>query len=57
MKNLKYIILKILYIFFIFLSLIIFFSTTDVKAKPFFVDNIEISKPFEINFDKNEGYR
>ena len=43
------------YIFFIFLSLIIFFfSTTKVDSKGFFVDNIEISKPFEINFDKNK---
>ena len=51
-----------LYIFFIFLSLIIFFfSTTKVKAKAFEIYDIEISKPFEINFDKNqvidEGFR
>ncbi len=45
----------LLYIFFIFLSLIIFFfSTTKVKGKAFDIDNIEISRPFEINFDKNE---
>ena len=47
--------IKFLYIFFIILSLNIFFFSTDkVKAKSFKVDNIEISKPFEINFDKNK---
>ena len=47
--------LYFLYIFFIFLSLIIFFfSTTNLKAKAFDIDNIEISRPFEINFNKNE---
>ena len=46
---------KFLYIFFIFLSLIIFFfSTKNVQGKPFEIDNIEISRPFEINFDKNK---
>ena len=53
---------KILYIFFVFLSLTLFFFSTDkVKAKSFSIENIEISKPFEINFDKNkvidEGFR
>ena len=53
---------KFLYIFFIFLSLIIFFfSTTKVEGKAFEINNIEISKPFEISFDKNsvidEGFR
>ena len=53
---------KFLYIFFTLLSLnIFFFSTTNVTAKAFDIDNIEISKPFEINFDKNkvidEGFR
>jgi len=44
-----------LYIFFAFLSLNIFFFSTDkVEAKSFDVNNIEISKPFEINFDKNK---
>ena len=44
-----------LYIFFTFLSLNIFFFSTDkVEAKSFDVNNIEISKPFEINFDKNK---
>ncbi len=44
---------KILYIFFVFLSLIIFFfSTTKVESKAFDIDNIEITEPFEINFNK-----
>ena len=47
--------LKNLYIFFIFLSLpIFFFSTANVYAKAFSINNIEISRPFEINFNKNE---
>ena len=46
---------KILYIFFIFLSSIIFFfSTSKVEGKAFEISNIEISKPFEINFNKNK---
>ncbi len=46
---------KILYIFFLFLSLNIFFFSTDkCKAKSFDIDNIKISRPFEINFNKNE---
>ena len=46
---------KVLYIFFIILSLIIFFfSTSKANSKAFEVDDIDISKPFEINFDKNE---
>ena len=46
---------KFLYIFFIFLSLnLFFFSTSNLNAKAFNIDNIEISKPFEIKFDKNE---
>ena len=53
---------QILYIFFTFLSLnIFFFSTTKAEGKAFDINNIEISKPFEINFDKNkvidEGFR
>ena len=45
---------KSLYIFFLSLSLIIFFfSTANVDGKAFDIDNIEISMPFEINFDKN----
>ena len=51
-----------LYIFFAYLSLIIFFfSTTKVYGKAFDINNIEISRPFEINFDKNkvidEGFK
>ena len=46
---------KFLYIFFLFLSLILFFFFTDkVNAKSFNIKNIEISKPFEIDFNKNE---
>ena len=46
---------KNLYIFFVFLSLILFFfSTVNLNAKAFNINNIEISKPFEIEFDKNE---
>ena len=53
---------KDLYIFFTCLSLFIFFfSTTKVLGKAFDINNIEISKPFEINFDKNkvidEGFK
>ena len=43
-----------IYIFFVFLSVVIFFfSTTKVNSKGFFIDNIEVSKPFELNFNKN----
>ena len=46
---------KTLYIFFIFLSLnIFFFSTVKTKAKSFEINDIDITRPFEINFDKNE---
>ncbi len=47
--------LKFLYIFFIILSLnIFFFSTEKIEAKSFDIENIDISRPFEINFNKNE---
>ena len=47
--------IRSLYIFFSVLALIIFFfSTKEVKAKSFEINEIEISKPFENNFDKNE---
>ena len=47
--------IKRLYIFFSFLALIIFFFSTEVvKAKSFEINDIEISQPFEINFDKNK---
>ncbi len=53
---------KILYIFFLFLSLnIFFFSTVKCEGKAFEIDNVNISRPFEINFDKNgvidEGFK
>ena len=45
---------KKLYIFFLVLSLnIYFFSTDKIFAKSFNIEGIEISRPFEINFDKN----
>ncbi len=47
--------IKHLYIFFSNLSLIIFFFSTEVvKAKSFEINDIEISQPFVINFDKNK---
>ena len=53
-KN-KIIKLKILYIFFIILSLLIFFfSTSNSEGKAFEINNVEISKPFEMNFNKNK---
>ena len=45
--------LEFLYIFHISISKYIF-STTKVQAKAFNIDNVEISKPFEINFNKNK---
>ena len=46
--------IRSLYIFFSILALIIFFfSTTSAKAKSFEINNIEISVPFEKNFEKN----
>jgi len=48
-------IFKILYIFFVLLSLNIFFFSTDkIFAKSFEIENIDISRPFEMNFDKNQ---
>ena len=47
--------LRKLYNFFLILALInIFFSTEISQAKTISVDDIEISTPFEINFNKNE---
>ncbi len=44
-----------LYNFFLLLALTnIFFSTENVYAKTFSINDIEISSPFEINFNKNE---
>jgi hypothetical protein len=46
---------KNLYIFFTILALTIsFFSTVKVDAKAFKINNIEISKPFENNFNKKD---
>ena len=54
--------IKVLYNLILILSLIIFFfSTTKVQAKAFDIDNIEISRPFELDFDRNnvldEGFK
>ncbi len=47
--------LRNLYNFFLFLALInVFFSTENINAKTFSVNDIEISVPFEINFNKNK---
>jgi len=47
--------LKLLYNFFLFLALLnIFFSTEKSHSKTFSIDDVEISTPFEINFNKNE---
>ncbi len=53
---------KHLYIFFLILALILsFFSTTEVKAKAFLIDEIEISEKLENNFNKdlliNRGFK
>ena len=53
---------KSIYIFFIFFSLIIFFfSTINANSKAYKIENIEVSKPFEMKFDKNkvidEGFK
>ena len=54
--------LKSLYIFFIVLALnIFFFSTSNINAKAFLVDEIEISEKLENNFNKdkliNKGFK
>ncbi len=54
--------LKFLYIFFLVLALnIFFFSTTNINAKAFLVDEIQISEKLENNFNKealiNEGFK
>ena len=55
MLKFKIIFTKNLYNFFLTLSLILFFFSTDkIHAKSFNVYNIEISEPFRINFDKND---
>ena len=53
--NIKFFNLRKLYIYFCLLALLnIFFSTDNIHAKSFSINNIEISTPFEINFNKNE---
>ena len=53
--NIKYFNFKKVYIHFYFLALInIFFSTENIKAKTLSINDIDISTPFEINFDKNK---
>ena len=53
--NIKFLNCKKVYIHFCFLALLnIFFSTENIQAKTFLINDIEISTPFEINFDKNE---
>ena len=55
MFKLKIVFLKFLYNFFFILSLILFFfSTEKIHAKSFDIYNIEISEPFEINFNKSK---
>jgi hypothetical protein len=58
----KIICFKLLYIFFVIQSLnLFFFSTVKAEVNAFKIENIEISKPFEINFDKrkviDEGFK
>ena len=53
--NIKFCNYKKIYIHFCFLALLnIFFSTENIQARTLIVNDIEISTPFEINFDKNE---
>jgi hypothetical protein len=52
--NIKLLNYKRIYIHFCFLALLnIFFSTENIQAKTFLVNDIEISAPFEIDFNKN----
>ena len=43
-----------IYFFHISISKIYFFSTIKCQAKAFDIDNVNISRPFEIDFNKNE---
>ena len=53
--NIKLFNYKRLYIHFCFLALLnIFFSTENIQAKTFSINDVEISTPFEINFNKNK---
>ena len=46
---------KTIFIFFIFIfSLLFFFSTSRVEAKAFEINDVEISKPFKIEFNRNK---
>ncbi len=55
MTGIKIIYPKNLYKIFILLSLTLFFFSTDkFESRAFDIDNIEISQPFELNFDKNK---
>jgi hypothetical protein len=51
--NKFYKILNVYIYFILFALLIVFFSTTYSNANTFKVSNIEISSPFELNFEKN----
>ena len=52
--NIKLLNYKRIYIHFCILALLnIFFSTENIQAKTFSVNEIEISAPFEIDFNKN----
>ena len=47
--------LRKLYIFFLFLAVLnIFFSTGISQAKTFYINDVELSTPFKINFNKNK---
>ena len=47
--------LQKVYIFFIsFVLFIIIFSTTNLRANTFIISNIEISSPFDLNFEKTD---
>ena len=53
--NFKFFSYKKLYMHFCILAFLnIFFSTDNIYAKTFSVNDIQISTPFEINFDKNK---
>ena len=53
--NIKLLNYKRIYIHFCILALLnIFFSTENIEAKTFSVNDIEISAPFEIDFNKNK---
>ena len=53
--NIKLFNYKRLYIHFCFLALLnIFFSTDKIHAKTYSINDIQISTPFKINFDKND---